>query len=225
MTAAAICIRCGVFACVYPPLFFPHDTTTTLMPPTTTNRDCEGRGELDGDFGRMWWFGGAEQGVLALLFPRSGTEAGSLTPAPRSPECEMPRLPPAVACERAEPSHRRPIRSRGAISTGAAALWCSGLKIACGTWRVADSRKMQASCACESAGLNYVVQTVGRAIEFNFNATVFSYYGLVYAFAPSNTAANDFFDPRMTEWVKEDGGCNVSYLRRGTIHSQQMHRV
>ncbi|KAJ7347353.1 hypothetical protein DFH08DRAFT_809109 [Mycena albidolilacea] len=124
MTAAAICMRCGVFACVYPPLLFPHDTTTTLMPPTTTNHDCEGWG----------WFGGAEQGVLALLFPRSGTEAGSLTPATRSPECEVPRLPPAVACERAEPSHWCPIRSRSAISTEAAALWCSKLKIACGMW-------------------------------------------------------------------------------------------
>jgi hypothetical protein len=90
---------------------------------------------------------------------------------------------------------------------------------------VADSCKMQASCACESVGLNYVVQTVGRAIEFNFNMTVFSYHGLVYAFVPSNTAAKDFFDPRMTEWVGEDGGCNVSCLRRGMIHSQQMYRV
>ncbi|KAJ7829023.1 hypothetical protein B0H14DRAFT_2811011 [Mycena olivaceomarginata] len=54
MTAAAICMRCGVLACVYPPLFFPHDTTTTSMPPTTTNQDCEGWGELDGDFGRIF---------------------------------------------------------------------------------------------------------------------------------------------------------------------------
>ncbi|KAJ7820004.1 hypothetical protein B0H14DRAFT_2600249 [Mycena olivaceomarginata] len=159
MTAAAICMRCGVFACVYPPLFFPYDTTTTSMLPTNTNHDCEGWGELDGDFGRMWWFGGAEQGVIALLFPRSGTEAGSLTPAPRSPtthsksmnteqildltqECEVPRLLPAVACEHAELSHRHPIRSRGTILTGAAALWCSELKIACGTWR----RQTRAKC-------------------------------------------------------------------------------
>jgi hypothetical protein len=36
----------------------------------------------------------------------------------------------------------------------------------------------------EADSLNYVVQTVGKAIEFNFNTTVFSYYRLVYAFAP-----------------------------------------
>ncbi|KAJ7871889.1 hypothetical protein B0H14DRAFT_3131757 [Mycena olivaceomarginata] len=128
MTAAAICMRCGVFACVYPPLFFPHDTTTTSMPPTTTNHDCEGWGELDGDLGRMWWFGGAEQATRS----KSMNIEQILNLAQ---ECEVPRLQPAVACERAEPSHRRPIRSRGAISTGAAALWYSELKIARGTWR------------------------------------------------------------------------------------------
>ncbi|KAJ7800643.1 hypothetical protein B0H14DRAFT_2616050 [Mycena olivaceomarginata] len=167
MTAAAICMRCGVFACVYSPLFFPHDTTTTLMPPTTTNHDCEGWGELDGDFGEC---GGLEE--QNKYHPRpSFTACGTITPASDSIE-------------------RRDIDGSGCSLVLRSENHMQNVA-------VADSCKIQVSCACESAGLNYVVQTF------------FSYYGLVYAFAPSNTAAKDFFDPRMTEWVKEDGGCNM----------------
>ncbi|KAJ7803067.1 hypothetical protein B0H14DRAFT_3778789 [Mycena olivaceomarginata] len=57
---------------------------------------------------------------------------------------------------------------------------------------VADSCKMQASCTCESAGLNYVV------------LTFFPITGSFMHLLPSNTAAKDFFYPRMTEWAKED---------------------
>ncbi|KAJ7885498.1 hypothetical protein B0H14DRAFT_3128138 [Mycena olivaceomarginata] len=90
MTAAAICMRCGVFACVYPPLFFPHDTTTTSMPPTTTNHDCEGWGELDGDFGEC---GGLEE--QNKVCEARATVSLSVSPPPlvhRSVRCRDCRL-------------------------------------------------------------------------------------------------------------------------------------
>ncbi|KAJ7702064.1 hypothetical protein B0H14DRAFT_3173485 [Mycena olivaceomarginata] len=170
MTATAICMRCGVFACVYPPLFLPPRHTTTSMPPTTTNHDCEGWGELDGDFGRMWWVWRSRTRYVRRVQPF---------------HCQSHPQLSFTGVRGAATAACGCMRARGTIYTGVRfdrearyrrerlLFGALRLKIACGTWRWQDSCKMQASCA--------------------------------FFLFPSNTAAKDFFDPCMTEWVKEDG--------------------
>ncbi|KAJ7743744.1 hypothetical protein B0H14DRAFT_2987162 [Mycena olivaceomarginata] len=51
----AVCLLC------VPTSLLPPQHNHDIDAPNTTNYDCEGWGELDADFGRMWWFGGAEQ--------------------------------------------------------------------------------------------------------------------------------------------------------------------
>ncbi|KAJ7306869.1 hypothetical protein DFH08DRAFT_944688 [Mycena albidolilacea] len=201
MTATAICMRCGVFACVYPPLFFPHDITTTSMLPTTTNQDCEGWGGLDGDFGRMWWFGGAEQATRSKSL--NTEQIPDLAQEWRCRDCRL-RLHTSARNHHTGIRFDREARyEQNGCSLVLRAENCMR------NVAEADSCKIQVSCACESAGLNYVVKTVGRAIEFNFNTTVFPITGSFMHLLASNTAAKNFFGLHMTEWVKEDGGCNM----------------
>ncbi|KAJ7321534.1 hypothetical protein DFH08DRAFT_818393 [Mycena albidolilacea] len=165
MTAAAICMRCGVFACVYPPLFFPQDTTTTLMPQQPRIKISRARASWTVTLGEC---GGLEE-QNKVCEARTTVSLGV-----RYRDCHL-RLHASARNHHTGVRFDREARYR---------------RNGCSLVLRAENR-MQNVAEADSCKMQF-----------------FPITGSFMHLLPSNTAAEDFFDPRMTEWVKDDGGCN-----------------